>query len=218
MIPKWGQVIIRVGNRDVQVQRGDAIHSLCIEALKAREIVSDSTALRTVLTFVASLSAGRPALAFGYVPTRNGTLQMTTASLLSPKVHLALQYLIINFFRIENVVSVRLATRIHNLPPVTYADSCTLAHYDNDVNPGFHYYEAEGIALNIHDITGSAHSRIIQCLKSTTPQARFDQDMSKFEDLADAPTPEGATREAPDAEPEHDDGRPIWNENLILSH
>eukprot|EP00959_Pyramimonas_sp_CCMP1952_P382863 8022417-Pyramimonas_sp.AAC.1 len=31
--------------------------------------------------------------------------------------------------------------------------------------------------------------------------------MSKFEDLVDAPTPEGAAREASEAEPEHDDGR-----------
>eukprot|EP00959_Pyramimonas_sp_CCMP1952_P473657 9502103-Pyramimonas_sp.AAC.1 len=68
---------------------------------------------------------------------------MTTASRLSPKVYLALQYLIRNFFRIENAVPVRLAKSIHELPPVTYADSCTLVHHDNDVDPGFQYYEAE---------------------------------------------------------------------------
>eukprot|EP00959_Pyramimonas_sp_CCMP1952_P063340 1323854-Pyramimonas_sp.AAC.1 len=99
----------------------------------AREIGADNTAPRTVLIFVASLSAGRPDLTFGYVATKKGTLQMTIASRLSPKVHLALQYLIRNFFRIENVVSVRLSKSImHELPPVTYADSCTLVHYDND--------------------------------------------------------------------------------------
>eukprot|EP00959_Pyramimonas_sp_CCMP1952_P168012 3511126-Pyramimonas_sp.AAC.1 len=127
----------------------------------------------------------------------------------SPEVHLNLQYLIRNFFRIENVVSVRFAKSIHKLLPVTYADtdSCTLVHYDSDVNTGIHYYEAEGIALSIYDISGSAHSRITQCLKSTKPQAGFDQDMSKFAELADAPTLEGATREASDAEPAHDDGR-----------
>eukprot|EP00959_Pyramimonas_sp_CCMP1952_P394435 8264874-Pyramimonas_sp.AAC.1 len=81
---------------------------------------------------------------------------MTSASRLSPKLYLALQCLFRNFFRIENVVPVRLAKSIHKLPPVTYADSCTLAPYDNDVNPGFHHYEAEGTAL--HDITGPAHS------------------------------------------------------------
>eukprot|EP00959_Pyramimonas_sp_CCMP1952_P049500 1034101-Pyramimonas_sp.AAC.1 len=78
------------------------------------------------------MSAGRPALTFGYVPTKEGTLQMTTASRQSPQVHLTLQYLIINFFRIENVVPARLAKSIHKLPPVTYADSCTLVRYHND--------------------------------------------------------------------------------------
>eukprot|EP00959_Pyramimonas_sp_CCMP1952_P144158 3017887-Pyramimonas_sp.AAC.1 len=112
-----GQVIIRVGNRDVQVQHGDARQSLYTEALIAREIGSDNTALRTMLAFVASLSAGRPALTFGYVATKKCALQMTTASRLSPNVHLALQHLISNFFRIENVVSVILATSIHKLPP-----------------------------------------------------------------------------------------------------
>eukprot|EP00959_Pyramimonas_sp_CCMP1952_P009649 201470-Pyramimonas_sp.AAC.1 len=68
---------------------------------------------------------------------------MTTASRLSPKVHLALQYLTRNFHRIENVVSVRLAKSIHELPPVTYADSFALVHCDSDVNPAFHYYESE---------------------------------------------------------------------------
>eukprot|EP00959_Pyramimonas_sp_CCMP1952_P297954 6232821-Pyramimonas_sp.AAC.1 len=166
-----------------------------MEALIARKIGSDKTALRTLLTFVASLPAGRPALIFGYVPTKKGMLQMTSASRLSPKVYLALQYLIRKFFRIENVVSVRLAKSIHKLHPVAYADSCILVHYDNDVNPGFPYHEAEGTALNIHDITGSAHSRSIQCLKSTKPQSGFDQGMTRFEELADAPTPDGTARE-----------------------
>eukprot|EP00959_Pyramimonas_sp_CCMP1952_P080193 1676202-Pyramimonas_sp.AAC.1 len=39
-------------------------------------------------------------------------------------------------------------------------------------------------AANVHDITGSAHSRIIQCLKSAQPQAGFDQHMTTFEELA----------------------------------
>eukprot|EP00959_Pyramimonas_sp_CCMP1952_P100138 2094010-Pyramimonas_sp.AAC.1 len=68
---------------------------------------------------------------------------MTTSSRLSPEVHLAPQCLIRDFSRIENVVSIRLAKNIHKLPPVTYADSGTLVHYDNDVNPGYHNYEAE---------------------------------------------------------------------------
>eukprot|EP00959_Pyramimonas_sp_CCMP1952_P276256 5774622-Pyramimonas_sp.AAC.1 len=69
-----------MGNRDVQVQCVDARHSLYIEALIASEIGSDNIALRTVLTFVASLLAGRPAMTFGYVPTKKGVLQLTNAS------------------------------------------------------------------------------------------------------------------------------------------
>eukprot|EP00959_Pyramimonas_sp_CCMP1952_P233365 4876922-Pyramimonas_sp.AAC.1 len=61
---------------------------------------------------------------------------MTTGSRLSPKVNLPLQYLMRNFFQVENVVSVRLAERIHELPPVTYADSCAWVHCDIDVGPG----------------------------------------------------------------------------------
>eukprot|EP00959_Pyramimonas_sp_CCMP1952_P396751 8312834-Pyramimonas_sp.AAC.1 len=95
----------------------------------------------------------------------------------------------------------------HELHPIAYADICTLVHYDNDVNTGFHYYEAEGIALHMHYMIGSAHSRIIQCLKSTKPQAGFDQDMTRFEEVADAPTPDEIATEASEAEPPHEDGR-----------
>eukprot|EP00959_Pyramimonas_sp_CCMP1952_P323185 6762749-Pyramimonas_sp.AAC.1 len=61
-------------------------------------------------------------MAFGYVPTKKGMLQMTSASRQSSKVHLALQSVIRNFFCIENVVSVRLAKIIQKLPPVACAD------------------------------------------------------------------------------------------------
>eukprot|EP00959_Pyramimonas_sp_CCMP1952_P441905 9251049-Pyramimonas_sp.AAC.1 len=73
-------------------------------------------------------------MTLGYVPTKKGTLQMTSASRLSPEVPVALQCRIRNFFRIENVVSVWLAKSIQKLPPVVYADSCALVHDDNDVN------------------------------------------------------------------------------------
>ena len=60
---------------------------------------------------------------------------------------MALQFLVRNYFRIENVVAIRLAKSIHKLPAVTCAESCTLVHYDNDVTPGFHYYESNCTAL-----------------------------------------------------------------------
>eukprot|EP00959_Pyramimonas_sp_CCMP1952_P382178 8008115-Pyramimonas_sp.AAC.1 len=81
------------------------------------------------------------------------------------------------------------------------------------VNPGFHYNEAGGTGLNIHDITGSSHSRITQCLKATKPEAVFDQDMTKFEELAGTPAQNENAREAPEAEPPQEDGRlPTINE------
>eukprot|EP00959_Pyramimonas_sp_CCMP1952_P142727 2988172-Pyramimonas_sp.AAC.1 len=70
-----------VGGRDVQVQCGDARHPLYFG--------SDNAALWTALASVASLPAGRPATTFGCIPTKKGMLQMTRASRLSPKVHLA---------------------------------------------------------------------------------------------------------------------------------
>eukprot|EP00959_Pyramimonas_sp_CCMP1952_P180712 3778563-Pyramimonas_sp.AAC.1 len=83
--PDRGQVIVQVGNRDVQVQHADARHSLYIEAMITREIGSDNTALRTALAVVASLPAGRLARTFGYIPTKKGVLQMASARRLSPK-------------------------------------------------------------------------------------------------------------------------------------
>eukprot|EP00959_Pyramimonas_sp_CCMP1952_P374709 7847657-Pyramimonas_sp.AAC.1 len=46
----------------------------------AREVGSDNTTLRTALSFVASLPAGRPAMTLGCVPTKKGMFQMTSAS------------------------------------------------------------------------------------------------------------------------------------------
>eukprot|EP00959_Pyramimonas_sp_CCMP1952_P430846 9023238-Pyramimonas_sp.AAC.1 len=92
--PYRGPVIIQVGNRDVQVQCGDARHSLYIEALIAREIGSDNAALRTVSTSMASLLAGRHAMTFAYPPTKKGTLYNASASRLSPRAHLALQHIV----------------------------------------------------------------------------------------------------------------------------
>eukprot|EP00959_Pyramimonas_sp_CCMP1952_P286272 5986203-Pyramimonas_sp.AAC.1 len=75
---------------------------------------------------MASLPAGRCPMTFGYLPTKRGVLQMTSARRLSPEAHVDLQYLIGSLFRIANVVPVRLAKSIHELSLVTYADSGTL--------------------------------------------------------------------------------------------
>ena len=166
-------MIVKVGNREVKVQYPDARYTLFIEALLVRETGSDSTALRTVLAYISELPAGQSAKTFGYLPSKQGHLRMTNDSSQAPKVHLALQFLVKNYFRVENVIAVRLAKSVPRLSAVPYADSSTLVYYETDHNPGFHYYEADGTALNVGSITGSAHAWIIQCLKSSKPTNSF---------------------------------------------
>eukprot|EP00959_Pyramimonas_sp_CCMP1952_P422891 8858746-Pyramimonas_sp.AAC.1 len=102
---------------------------------------------------------------------------MRSASRVSPKVHIAVQYIVRNSSRSKTLFLFGLTKSKHKLPPVTYADSGTLLHYDINVNPYFHH-ETEGAPLAIQDVTGSAHSRIIKRLESTTPRAGLDQDMT----------------------------------------
>eukprot|EP00959_Pyramimonas_sp_CCMP1952_P408060 8551849-Pyramimonas_sp.AAC.1 len=192
--------------------REHMIRKACIEAItQATAAAKTNRALRTESTITGQHHYDDEDLTDYHRPTTtkddwggwNGTFPVAR----NDHDRLASQCLIRHLFRIENVVSVGLAKRIHKLPPVGCADNCTLVHYDNDVNPG-HYYEAEGTALNIHGISGTAHSRIIKCLKSTGTQAGFDQDMTKFEASADIPTQDGTAREAPKAKPPQEDGRP----------
>ena len=85
--------------------------------------------------------------------------------------------------------------------------SSALVYYETDSNPGFHYYEADGTALNVGSISGSAHARIIQCLKSSKPTNSFHQDMTMFEELTGPPPPGDAERDAPREAPATPDGR-----------
>ena len=205
--PDRGNVIVQVGNREVRVQYLDASHTLYIEALLVREVGSDSTALRTVLAYTSELSAGQPAKILGYLPSKQGHPRMTDDSSRAPQAHLALQYFVKNYFRVASVVIVRFAESMQKLTAVPYADSSTLVYYDTDNNPGFHYYEADGTALNIGAVTGSTHARIIQCLKPSKPTAIFHWDMTMFEELADIPPPGDSAQAAPRAAPATPDGR-----------
>eukprot|EP00959_Pyramimonas_sp_CCMP1952_P209152 4375182-Pyramimonas_sp.AAC.1 len=123
-------------------------------------------AMQTVLTYVAHLGGGKPAKVFGHIPGYKGNLNLSDDSKFHPRVHLALQYLVRDYFRVESVVAVRLAKSVLNLPAVKYATGSTLIHYDNDANPAFRYDECVGTGLNIPQTTGSTHSRLIQCLTS----------------------------------------------------
>eukprot|EP00959_Pyramimonas_sp_CCMP1952_P337157 7060454-Pyramimonas_sp.AAC.1 len=143
----------------------------------------DNVAMKTVLTCVAHPGAGKPAKVFGYIPDYNGNLNLSDDSKIHPRVHLALQYLVRNYFRVKRVVALRLAKSVPNLPSVKYASGSTLIHYDNDVNPAFHYYGCVGTGLNISRITGSTHSRLIQRLTSQAPSPGFHDDLVKYQHL-----------------------------------
>eukprot|EP00959_Pyramimonas_sp_CCMP1952_P083380 1742605-Pyramimonas_sp.AAC.1 len=146
----------------------------------------DNTAMQTALASVAHLGEGRPAKVFGYIPDYKGNLNLSDDIKFHPRVHLALQYLVQNYFRVERGASVRLAKSALNAPSVKYATGSTLIHYDSDVNPAFHYYECVGTGLNISQTIGSTHSRLIQCLTSEAPSLGFHDDLVKYQHL-DAP-------------------------------
>ena len=58
---------------------------------------------------------------------------------------------------------------------------------------------------DVHGITGSAHARIIHCLKSVKPQAGFDQYMTKFEELADTPNQGNPANSTASQDVDHED-------------
>eukprot|EP00959_Pyramimonas_sp_CCMP1952_P366536 7676739-Pyramimonas_sp.AAC.1 len=88
--------------------------------------------MQTVLTYVAHLGAGKPAKVLGYIPDYKGNFNLSDDSKFHTRVHLALQYIVRNYFRVERVVAVRLAKNVSNLPAVKYATGSTLIHYDSD--------------------------------------------------------------------------------------
>eukprot|EP00959_Pyramimonas_sp_CCMP1952_P298235 6237993-Pyramimonas_sp.AAC.2 len=59
-----------------------------------REIGSDTTAMITILAFIASLPVGKPAFVLGVLLAEQRHLLLTAASRLSPEGYLAVQFVI----------------------------------------------------------------------------------------------------------------------------
>ena len=89
-MPDRRQVVVRAGTREVSVQYPDVRHTLYVDALVLRELGSDNAAMRSVITFIAGLAAGQPAITFGCAPDSRGNLRITVGGKMHPKVHLAL--------------------------------------------------------------------------------------------------------------------------------
>ena len=189
--PERGQVICKAGGREIVVQYPDARLTLYLDVYFTKTMGMDNTAMRTLLTYISNLPAGKAPEVFGQVLATDGsTWRLTAASRRAPKIHLALQYLTRNFFRVSNVVSIRLGKGLHRVPKCEYADGSVLIHYTNDVNPDFHYYETNDTGLDLSTITQCGHARIIHCLTRQGCAHVFD-DVSE---LARELTPGGSTQ------------------------
>ena len=91
----------------------------------------DNDAMYTILRYISELQSGKLAEIFGYVLNGND-YQLTTMSKRAPKIHLALQFLIRNFFRINNVVTIRLGKGVQRTNKCNYCDGSTLIYYHSD--------------------------------------------------------------------------------------
>ena len=102
-------MICNTGSRDIIVQYPDARLTLYVETFLTSEIGLENNAMNLVLHYVSNLPVGKPPVTFGYV-TANG--QLSTMSQRASRIHLALQFIIWNYFRIGNVIAVRLGNSI----------------------------------------------------------------------------------------------------------
>ena len=162
--PERGRLICAHGGREISVRYPDARLTLLIETIFTNELGCDNDAIDTIIEYITRLAPGKTPETFGYTMTATGRLQLTSASKTAPKVLYALQYMIRNFFRTNDVIAVRLGRSVHHVSKCAYADGSVLFYYSSDVNPDFRCYETKDTALNIQHITQSSSSRIIQCL------------------------------------------------------
>ena len=81
-----------------------------------RDFGLDNMAMKTVIAHIAGLPAGKAPKLFGYVPDTQGNLRLSTESKFAPRIHLALQYLVRTYFRIDKVIAIRLGKSVSYVP------------------------------------------------------------------------------------------------------
>jgi len=107
------------------------------------EVGRDNEAMDTVLDYISRLQTGKAAETFGYTGPQ---FRLTTATQRAPRMHLALQYVIRNFFRVHDVFAIRVGNGTPRVSKCEDADSCVLVYYASDADPEFHYYETADTA------------------------------------------------------------------------
>ena len=198
--PDRGSLQVQVGGKTVVIHYPNARLTLYLEVLLARETSVTSGAMRTIIDYISSLPSGKTPVTYGYTQ-HNNQLRPATTNTTSPKIYMALQYLLKTFFQLSSVVTVRLGKGVHTTTKCPYASGSTLIYYENDTEPDFKLYETTDTALDIINITNCAHVRIIQCL-TTTNEGTHD-------DILNDPGVLG--NEHPDPDDEQDDV-PIMSE------
>ena len=128
--PERGKLVCNVNGKEIDVHYPNARHTLYLEVLLAREMIGDTDAMQAVLHHISNSQPGK-LQTFGYVTDReHGNVHRLSAmSIKAPKIHLALQYVIKNFFRIADVVAVRIGRSISKVGEYSIADGSTLVHY-----------------------------------------------------------------------------------------
>ena len=77
-------------------------------------------------------------LSFGYTSNKNASMHLSTASQRTPKVFVALQYIVKNIFRIPSVIAVRIGRSIHHTSAFANATGSILIYYEDDNDPTFY--------------------------------------------------------------------------------
>ena len=166
-MPSDGKLLIRPSGHDIHVQYPDARLTLYLETIFAIEHGMNNEAMPILLAFIERCQAGKPPETFGYATPKNEAQplrKLTSASTRSPKVFLALQYIIRNIFRIDDVFAVRLGKSVARTRSCSYADRSVLIYYVSETDPKFTYYETEDTAIDISYVTGEPKARMMQCL------------------------------------------------------
>ena len=127
-------------------------------------------------------------------------------SIKAPKIHLALQFVMKNHFRVADVIAVRIGRSISKIGQFMTASGSTLVYYHSDRDPDFHHHESDGTALDITKITGGTKARIIQFLTKTGSEMDFGNSAEATQGLLPASTTgDTGTAVETDDPPENED-------------
>ena len=139
-----------------------------------------------------TLPAGKSPRLFGYHLLKEEP-ELTYISLQAPRIHLALQFLLRNHFRIADVFAVRIARAVHRFSKFPQADSSVTITYTNDEHPDFQRHESKSAEVDIFAISGSYKARVIQCLQKQGVMPMLLDDYNVSNELTGTPSAQQQT-------------------------